>query len=131
MDCLYFFEMEGLCKKYGYKAGDLIYYMHPAKSLDDERVLISSNMDVLDMVTCCKGHNTIIIYVIAFGEEENNVQEPKNKRYKLPVKKNGAMEKRNQIIVEEEEPPESPPHDFFWDQVVSEEDNVFEDQGMT
>lgn len=38
------------------------------------------------------------------------------------------MEKGNQIIVEEE-PPESPPHEIFWDQIMSEEDNVFEDQG--
>ncbi|KAB1223391.1 hypothetical protein CJ030_MR2G025682 [Morella rubra] len=66
---------KAICIEYGYTHGDLMYYAHPAKSLDDGLVLISSNMDLLEMVTCHKGHNTIILYVVAFGDEAGHDQE--------------------------------------------------------
>lgn len=88
---------KAICIEYGYTHGDLMYYAHPAKSLDDGLVLISSNMDLLEMVTCHKGHNTIILYVVAFGDEAGHDQENR-KRYKMPVVKKGAMDKGKQVI---------------------------------
>ncbi|KAB1212082.1 hypothetical protein CJ030_MR5G024656 [Morella rubra] len=73
---------KAICIEYGYTHGDLMYYAHPAKSLDDGLVLISSNMDLLEMVTCHKGHNTIILYVVAFGDEAGHDQENR-KRFQL------------------------------------------------
>lgn len=61
MDCLSFFELETICTENGYTHGDLMYYAHLAKPLDDGLVLISSYMDVLEMVICHKGHNMIVM----------------------------------------------------------------------
>ncbi|KAB1200812.1 hypothetical protein CJ030_MR0G006221 [Morella rubra] len=128
MDLLSFFELEALCTKYGYTQGDLMYYAHPAKSLDED-------VDVLEMVSCHKGHNTIILYLVGFGDEAAQ-QQQQRKRLKLPVVKKGATDKGDkgkgkEVAEDYEEPAESPPADSFWDQVVSGEEDVFEDRGRT
>ncbi|KAB1217445.1 hypothetical protein CJ030_MR4G018358 [Morella rubra] len=91
-DLLAFFELDTLCIEYGYTQGDLMYYAHLAKSLDEELALISSDVDVLEMVSCHKGHNTIILYMVGFGEEAAQ-QQQQRKRFKLPMVKKGATDK--------------------------------------
>lgn len=128
MDCLSFFKLEAICTKYGYTYGDLIYYAYSIKSLEERLVQILSNMDMLEMVTNHKGHNTIILYMIVFRDKAAHQQE-KKKRYKLSMVKKGSMEKGKQVMEDDEEPSKSPPLDSSWDQVVSGEEDVFEDRG--
>jgi hypothetical protein len=49
-DKLSFLEIEGIVKKYGYKSGDLVYYVHPSCSIQNGLKLISSDYNVLKMV---------------------------------------------------------------------------------
>ena len=54
-DKLSFFEIEGIVKKYGYKSGDLVYYLVPGCSMQSSLKLILSDYDVLGMVDAHKG----------------------------------------------------------------------------
>jgi hypothetical protein len=55
LDKLSYFEIEGICKKYGYKSGDLMYFKDPRKSLIDGLYLITSYHDVLSLSACHTG----------------------------------------------------------------------------
>ncbi|XP_059431694.1 uncharacterized protein LOC132165226 [Corylus avellana] len=74
-DTLSFFELEDICKDYGYKPGDLIYVREPDKTLMGGLHLISSDADVLFMVGCHKGQYIVHLYVVCFGEGQGDVQD--------------------------------------------------------
>ncbi|KAB1205200.1 hypothetical protein CJ030_MR7G021972 [Morella rubra] len=119
---------EGICREYGYTTGDLMYYVHPSKTLNDGLILLKSDIDVLEMVSYHTGHHLIILYVVGFREETNNIQ-VKKQRYKLAINKKGTMEKGKKMVEEAEEELQSPQLDSFFEKVVSGEDDVFEGGG--
>lgn len=57
------FEMEHILENYRYKCGDLMHYRQPGKNLDERLVLISSDMDVLQMLDEHIGHNVVEVYL--------------------------------------------------------------------
>jgi hypothetical protein len=67
-DKLLFFEIEGIVKKYGYKSGDLVYYLEPGCSMQSGLKLISSDYDVLGMVVAHKGVLVIELCLMSFAE---------------------------------------------------------------
>jgi hypothetical protein len=67
LDKLSYFEIEDICKEYCYRAGDLMYFKDPTKSLDDDLHLITSDHDVLFLSTCHTGHVILELYVVSFG----------------------------------------------------------------
>jgi len=70
LDKLSYFEIEGICKKYGYKSGDLMYFKDPGKSLVDGLYLITSDHDVLSLSACHTGGHVILeLYIVSFGNE--------------------------------------------------------------
>ncbi|XP_059461906.1 uncharacterized protein LOC132190900 [Corylus avellana] len=74
-DNLSFFEVEDICKDYGYKAGDLMYIREPDKTLMGGLHLITSDEKVLFMVGCHKGQFLVHLYVVCFGEGQGDVEE--------------------------------------------------------
>lgn len=68
LDKLSYFEIEDICKEYCYRAGDLMYFKDPAKSLDDGLHLITSDHDVLFLSTCHTGHVILELYIVSFGD---------------------------------------------------------------
>ncbi|XP_062170546.1 uncharacterized protein LOC133876254 [Alnus glutinosa] len=68
LDKLSFFEIEDICKEYGYKLGDLIYFKDPVKSLADGLHLITSDHDVLKLFACHDGHAILQLYIVSFGD---------------------------------------------------------------
>jgi hypothetical protein len=67
-DKLSFFEIEGIVKKYGYKSGDLVYYLVPGCNMQSGLKLISSDYNVLGMVAAHKGVLVIELYLVSFVE---------------------------------------------------------------
>jgi hypothetical protein len=67
-DKLSFFEIEGIVKKYGYKSGDMVYYLVPSCNMQSGLKLISSDYDVLGMVAAHKGVLVIELYLVSFAE---------------------------------------------------------------
>jgi hypothetical protein len=67
-DKLSFFEIEGIVKKYGYKSGDLVYYLVPGCNMQSCLKPISSDYDVLGIVAAHKGVLVIELYLMSFAE---------------------------------------------------------------
>jgi hypothetical protein len=66
LDCLSFFEIETVVRKFGYQPGDLIYYREPDRNLDDGLVLLTSDADVIRMVEVHLGHKLVLLYNVSF-----------------------------------------------------------------
>ncbi|KAB1210039.1 hypothetical protein CJ030_MR6G019429 [Morella rubra] len=68
--------MEVIVRPYGYNNGDLLYYKEPGKSLDEGPKLVSSDHDVLQMVSCYQAEQVVVLYLVSFvgngGDEEND-----------------------------------------------------------
>ncbi|KAB1202479.1 hypothetical protein CJ030_MR8G006230 [Morella rubra] len=64
--CLSFFEVEDIVKNYGYKSGDLSYYKESSIDLVDGLHLLSSDQDVLWMVSTLEGQHMFVLYVVSF-----------------------------------------------------------------
>jgi len=75
---LSFSVIEGIAKTYGYKSEDLIYYILPGCTLQDGLKLITSNLDVQEMVKAHSSLPIVELYINSFSEfipdigEENN-----------------------------------------------------------
>jgi hypothetical protein len=67
-DELSYFELEAICRPYGYKSGDLIFFLHPGQSLANGLHLITSDHNVLFMVEQHKTHNIVQLYIVSFEE---------------------------------------------------------------
>lgn len=106
-NCLSFFEMEDIVKPFGYKLGDLIYYKHPGKSLDNGAILVSSDHDVLAKGKCHEGESVVVLHLASFSEnvEGDNVGED--------------------VGEEEHERRRLGLNDHFWDQVLCSNDELF------
>jgi hypothetical protein len=74
-DKLSFFEIEGIVKKYGYKSGDLVYYIHPGCSIQSGLKLISLDYNVLEMVAAHVEVPVIMLYLVSFDESRVNDDE--------------------------------------------------------
>jgi hypothetical protein len=74
-DNLSFFELEDICKDYGYKAGDLMYFKEPDKTLMGGLHLITCDDDVLFMVGCHKEQVIVHLYAVCFEEGQGDVEE--------------------------------------------------------
>ncbi|XP_062166992.1 uncharacterized protein LOC133873286 [Alnus glutinosa] len=68
LDKLSYFEIENICKEYGYKAEDLMYFKDPAKSLADGLHLITYGHDVLFLSYRHTGHVILELYIVTFGD---------------------------------------------------------------
>jgi hypothetical protein len=73
-DNLSFFELEDICKDYGYKAGNLMYFREPDKTLMDSFHLITCDDDALFMVGCHKEQVIVHLYVVCFEEGQGGVE---------------------------------------------------------
>jgi hypothetical protein len=67
-DELSHFELEAICRPYGYKLKDLIFFLDPGESLANGLHLITSDHNVLFMVEQHKTHNIIHLYIVSFEE---------------------------------------------------------------
>jgi hypothetical protein len=103
-DCLSYFEIEGIVKKYGYKYGDHIYYKEPYKSLVDGLRLLSSDHDVLQMVQHHACHHVVVLYLLAFEDFENEEA----------LNDDSGRQHVNR-------------NDPFWSEVLSSDDDAFDD----
>ncbi|KAB1203081.1 hypothetical protein CJ030_MR8G005531 [Morella rubra] len=65
-DCLSYIEVEAIVKEYGYKHGDLLFYLEPEKTLSDGLRIISGDPDILQMVAAHRGKEIIVLYVVGF-----------------------------------------------------------------
>ncbi|KAB1209264.1 hypothetical protein CJ030_MR6G007216 [Morella rubra] len=78
-DYFSFFEMEAIVRPYGYNTGDLLYYKEPGKSLVEGLKLVSSDLDVLQMVKCHEAEQVVVLYLVSFdgigGDEDNDEAE--------------------------------------------------------
>jgi hypothetical protein len=75
---LSFFEIEGIVKKYEYKSGDLVYYVHLDCSIQSGMKLISSDYNVLEMVAAHVEVSVITLYLVSFDEPRVNDDEYEN-----------------------------------------------------
>lgn len=66
-DKLSFSIVEGIAKTYGYKSGDLIYYILPGCTLRNGLKLITSNFDVHKMVKAHSGLPIVELYINSFS----------------------------------------------------------------
>jgi hypothetical protein len=73
LDCLSFFEVKTIVKKFGYQLGDVIYYREYNKELDDGLVLITSDDDVVRMAECFLGHKLVVLYTMSFAHDVDEV----------------------------------------------------------
>lgn len=80
LDCLSFFEVETVVKKFGYQPGDLIYYREPGKELDDRLVLMTFNEDVVKMAEVFLGHKLVVVDEVCLNVGE--VEEDEERRRK-------------------------------------------------
>jgi hypothetical protein len=65
---LSFFEVKSIVKKYGYKSGDLLYYLVSGSSLQKGLRLITLNYDVFEMVNVHKDVPIVELYIVSFGK---------------------------------------------------------------
>jgi hypothetical protein len=68
LDCLSFFEIKPVARKFGYKPGDLVYYRIPGRELDDGLVLLTSDEDVVRMAEVYLGHTLVVLYTVSFAD---------------------------------------------------------------
>jgi hypothetical protein len=66
-DKLSYFEIEGICKEYGYRYEDLMYYKDPLKSLVDGLFLLTSDHDVFCLSACHTAHVILELYIVFWG----------------------------------------------------------------
>ncbi|KAB1209212.1 hypothetical protein CJ030_MR6G010264 [Morella rubra] len=76
MDCLSFFKLEAICRTYEYTIDDLMYYVHSTKSLDNELVLLKSDIDVLEMDPPSLHDNYFL------NDENTNDEDPPNIKFR-------------------------------------------------
>jgi hypothetical protein len=74
-DRLLFSDVEGIAKSYGYKLGDLIYYLLPGCTLRNGLKLIQSNFDVREIVQAHSGLPIVKLYINSFSESIPNIDE--------------------------------------------------------
>jgi hypothetical protein len=74
-DRLSFPVVEGIAKSYGYKSGDLIYYLLPGSTVRNGLKLITSNFDVHEMVQAHSGLPIIELYINSFSESIPDIGE--------------------------------------------------------
>jgi hypothetical protein len=67
-DRLSFPVVESIAKSYGYKSGDLIYYLLSGSTLRNGLKLITSNFDVYEIVQAHSGLPIIELYINSFSE---------------------------------------------------------------
>jgi hypothetical protein len=74
-DRLSFSVVEGIAKSYGYKLGDLIYYLLSGSTLRNGLKLITSNFAVHEMVQAHSGLPIVVLYINSFSESISDIGE--------------------------------------------------------
>jgi hypothetical protein len=74
-DRVSFSVVEDIAKSYGYKSGDLIYYLLPRCTLRNGLKLITSNFDVNEMVQAYLGLPIVELYINSFSESIPDIDE--------------------------------------------------------
>jgi len=105
---LSFSVVEGIAKTYGYKFGDLIYYILPSCILRNGLKLITSNFDVHEMVKAHSGLPIVELYINWFSESIPDIGEENNDD-------GNGDDKRGYSRIERDDP--------YWDEV--DESNLF------
>jgi hypothetical protein len=74
-----FLDIEELCKYYEYKPGDLIHYKILDKSLDEGLRLISSDLDVNEMISHHVRHGLAEKYLVSFPASNVDIEDDNTK----------------------------------------------------
>jgi len=74
-DRVSFSVVEDIAKRYGYKSGDLIYYLLPGETLRNGLKLITSNFDVNEMVQAHLGLPIVELYINSFSGSIPDIDE--------------------------------------------------------
>jgi hypothetical protein len=64
---LKFSNIEDICKSYGYRSGDLVYYNVPGCPLDEGLRLMSFDHNVAEMVAAHVGHDLVVLYMVIYS----------------------------------------------------------------
>jgi hypothetical protein len=111
LDCLSFFEIETVVRKFGYQPSDLVYYRELGKELDDGLVLLTFDKEVVRMAEVFLGHKLVTLYMVSFanvGDEVGpNVGEDED---------SGDGERRRRRVI----------HDPYWQSVMSDDDDAWD-----
>jgi hypothetical protein len=116
LDCLSFFEVKTIVKKFGYQLGDVIYYREYNKELDDGLVLITFDDDVVRMAECILEHKLVVLYTVSFAHDDykvcTNVGE-------VEEDEGSDDEERMRIFID----------DPYWQSLMSRDDDAWDDGG--
>jgi hypothetical protein len=110
LDCLSFFEIETVVRKFGYH---LIYYREPDRDLDDGLVLLTSDADAIRMAEVHLGHKLILLYTISFANAGDEVGSDVGGGDE--VEDSGDEERRMKII-----------NDPYWRSLMSDDDDAWD-----
>jgi hypothetical protein len=117
LDCLSFFEIETVARKFGYQSGDLVYYRIPERELDDGLVLLTSVEDVVGMAEVYLGHTLVILYTVSFANAgaEVGANEGEGEGEGEEVAESGNEERRMKVI-----------NDPYWQALMSDDDDAWD-----
>jgi hypothetical protein len=84
------FEVKDICKTNWYRPEDLIYCKLPEMSLDQGLRLLSSNHDIIEMVSYYVGHGVVKLYIVTYGildieEEDADADAEEDSEYEREV----------------------------------------------
>jgi hypothetical protein len=113
LDCLSFFEIETMARKFGYQPGDLVYYRIPERELDDGLVLLPSDEDVVRMAEVLLGHTLVVLYTVSFADANADAKVGANEG--KDVAKSGNEEMRMKVI-----------NDLYWQALMSDDDDAWD-----
>jgi len=123
LDCLSFFKIEIVARKFGYQSGDLVYYQIPERELDDRLVLLTSDVDVVRMAEVYLGHTLVVLYTVSFADagaevgtnEGEGAEVGANEGEGEDVAENGNEVRRMKVI-----------NDPYWQALMSDDDDEWD-----
>ena len=62
-----FYDIEEICRTYGYRSRDLVYYSVPGLPLDQGLRLLSSDYNVTEIVAKHLDHDLVVLYIVTYG----------------------------------------------------------------
>jgi hypothetical protein len=100
---LKFFDIKDICKSYGYRSRDLVYYNVLGCHLDEGLRLMSSDHNVAEMVAAHVGHDLVVLYMVMYGVVDVDVA----------VEDDEEDSEYERAVVYRE--------DAFWDSIISDD----------
>jgi hypothetical protein len=114
LDCLSFFEIKTVARKFRYQSGDMVYYRISERELDDGLVLLTSDEDVVKMAEVYLGHTLVILYTVSFADVGAEVGA--NEGEGEEVAERGNEERRMKVI-----------NDTYWQALMSDDDDAWDE----